>query len=160
MAENCNIAILVLRVKLIRARMILLLLFYHISSVLSSLLCDFLLMALTSFDCWGDKCPNRCEVDATRCSCKAGNKCLAHEAAYWAGCGQIWQVKGSDKFYCMECTRKNEGYEAKAEVKATRQFTKWKRDMVCQDSRKHAGLEVVMIHYLVRLAIHWTKLMC
>ena len=97
---------------------------------------QFLLMAPTFFECHGDNCPNRCEVDATRCSCPAGNKCIAHEAAYWAGCGQTWQVKGSDKFFCIECCRKNHGYEAKAASKASNHFTKWKANMVCKDIKK------------------------
>ena len=91
-----------------------------------------LIMAPTFFECHGENCPNRCEVDATKCSCPDDNKCAAAEAAYWAGCGQTWQAKGCDKFYCIECIRKTPGYEAKAATKAANHFTKYKAHMICK----------------------------
>ena len=93
------------------------------------------------FECHGEDCQYRCEVDPSKCTCASGSKCAAQEAAYWAGCGQTWQVKGCDKFYCIACLRRTPGYEAKAARKASKQFAKWKASMVCKSIKKSCKLK-------------------
>ena len=74
-------------------------------------------------------------MDPSKCTCASGSMCAAQEAAYWAGCGQVWQTKGSDKFYCIDCCRLYK-YEAKAAAKASNHFVKWKASMICKGIKR------------------------